>query len=84
VGNILAFKVYTETEETEPLPLNLSDTEILDWMTEYCDQAVYNRPTAQYRGGFTLYCDEIKTTGETLREAVNKAAAKFAAENADY
>jgi hypothetical protein len=81
VGNVLAFRVNTETEA---LPLNLSDTEILDWMTEYCDQAVYNRPTAQYRGGFTLYCDEIKTTGETLREAVNKAAAKFAAENADY
>lgn len=69
--------------EHRPVPLNLSDTEILDWMTEYCDQAVYNRPTPAYCGGFTLYCDDIKTQGETLREAVCLAAAKFKEVNRD-
>lgn len=63
--------------ERRPTPLNLSDTEILDWLGEYCDQAVYNRPSPQYRGGFTLYCDEISTSGATLREAVCLAAAKL-------
>jgi hypothetical protein len=63
--------------EHRPVPLQLDDTAILNWMTEYCDQAVYNRPTPQVRGGFTLYCDNDKTQGETLREAVCLAAAKF-------
>lgn len=63
--------------EHRPAPLNLTDTEILDWLGEYCDQAVYIRPTLEYLGGFTLYCDEIKTGGPTLREAVCLAAAKL-------
>lgn len=62
--------------ERRPAPLNLSDTEILNWLGEYCDQAVYTRATLEYRGGFTLYCDDIKTNGQTLREAVCLAAAK--------
>ena len=30
-----------------------------------------------YRGGFTLFCNEIKTSGTTLRETVCLAAAKW-------
>ena len=63
--------------EHRPAPLDLSDSEILDWLGEYCDQAIYSRPTPQYGGSFTLYCDEIKTNGPTLREAVCLAAAKW-------
>ena len=63
--------------EPRPTPLNLTDTEILDWLGEYCDQALYTRPTPEYRGGFTLYCEDIKTSGETLRIAVCLAAAKL-------
>lgn len=63
--------------EHRPAPLDLSDTEILDWLSEYCDQAVYTRPTQQCRGGFTLYCDEIRSSAATLREAVCLAAAKW-------
>ena len=63
--------------ERRPAPLNLSDSEILDWLSEYCDQAVYTRPTQQCRGGFTLYCDEIRSSAVTLREAVCLAAAKW-------
>jgi hypothetical protein len=69
--------VQSSWTEHCPAPLDFCDTEILDWLSEYCDQAVYNRPTPQYRGGFTLYCDEIKTSGTTLREAVCLAAAKW-------
>ncbi|WP_238529779.1 hypothetical protein [Nitrosospira multiformis] len=60
-----------------PAPLDLSDSEILDWLSEYCDQAVYNHPTSQSCGGFTLYCDEIRSSASTLREAVCLAAAKW-------
>jgi hypothetical protein len=67
--------------EQELAPLDLNDTETLDWLAEYCDQAVYNRPTPQYRGGFTLYTDEGKTSAGTLREAVCLAAAKHKAAN---
>lgn len=63
--------------EHRPAPLNLTDTEILDWLNEYCDQAVYNRPTPEYRGGFTLYCYDVRTNGRTLREAVCLAAARW-------
>lgn len=63
--------------ERRPAPLNLSDKEILDWLGEYCDQAVYTPPTPHYRGGFTLFCNEIKTSGATLRETVCLAAAKW-------
>lgn len=63
--------------ERRPVPLDLTDTEILDWLSEYCDQALYTRPTRHIRGGFTLYCDDIRTTCPTLREAVCLAAAKW-------
>ena len=63
--------------EHRPAPLDLSDTEILDWLSEYCDQAVYNHPTSQSCGGFTLSCDEIRSSASTLREAVCLAAAKW-------
>jgi hypothetical protein len=63
--------------ERGPAPLDLTDAEILDWLDEYCDQAVYNRPTPEYRGGFTLYCYDIRTNGPTLRQAVCLAAARW-------
>ncbi|SEN66626.1 hypothetical protein SAMN05216404_10649 [Nitrosospira multiformis] len=67
----------TAWTEHRPAPLDLSDTEILDWLSEYCDQAVYTRPTQQCRGRFTLYCAEIRSSAATLREAVCLAAAKW-------
>lgn len=63
--------------EYRPAPLALTDTEILDWLNEYCDETVYNRPTPEHRGGFTLYCYDIQTSAPTLREAVCLAAAKW-------
>ena len=56
--------VQSSWTERCPAPLEFSDTEILDWLSEYCDQAVYNRPTPQYRGGFTLYCDKSKPAAQ--------------------
>ena len=67
--------------EHRPAPLNLTDTQILDWLGEYCDQAIYRRPSPESRGGFTLYCYDIRTMGATLREAVCLAAAKWKESN---
>lgn len=67
--------------ERVPAPLSLTDTEILDWLSEYCEHAVYNRPTPEYSGGFVVYCDQEVTNAPTLRKAVCLAAAKFQEEN---
>ena len=48
--------------EYRPAPLVLTDTEILDWLNEYCDEAVYRCPTPERPGGFTLHCYDIKTS----------------------
>ena len=64
---------------TEPRPASLvmTDTEILDWLNEYCEQVVWNRATPQHNEEFTIYCDGIKTSGSTLREATTLASAKY-------
>lgn len=63
--------------EHRPAPLILTDTEILDWLGEYCDQVQYHHPTPEYRGDFIVYSEDIKTSAPTLREAVCLAAAKW-------
>jgi hypothetical protein len=73
-GRTSGSKAWTERR---PAPLNLTDTEIVDWLDEYCDQAIYRCPTPEYRGGFTLYCYDIRTSGPTLRDAACLAAAKW-------
>jgi hypothetical protein len=55
--------------EHRPTPLNLTDTEILDWLGEYCERAVYSHPSSQSRGGFTLYCYDIRTSAARWKEA---------------
>lgn len=82
MGNMLIERCMAwNIRESLPAPLDLSDTEILDWVDEYCTQAVYNRPTKEVRGGFTVYSDDIKATEPTLREAVCAAAAILKEEN---
>lgn len=70
--------------EKRPEPLEMTDTEILDWVSEYCELVSYVRPTEQYRGGFALEAEGISATrGKTLREAVCLAAAKFKEANGE-
>lgn len=61
--------------DVRPAPLNLSDREMMDWLAEYCDKLMYSRPTPQYLGCVTIFFEEGKVAGETLREAVCRAAA---------
>lgn len=68
--------------EHRPAPLQLTDTEILDWMGDYCESLVYERPTKEDNGGYVLDVEGItRTHGASLREAVCVAAAKLQEEN---
>jgi hypothetical protein len=75
-----SFKALRKFElvERRPAPASLTDTEVLDFVEEYCELVSYVRPTDQYRGGYTLDVDGITPIrGATLREAVCLAKAKF-------
>lgn len=65
--------------EKRPVPLDLSDKEVLDWIGEYADQVVWNCGTDEHVGCWNVYCDELDrpVNGKTLREAVKLAAAKL-------
>jgi hypothetical protein len=64
--------------ERRPEPLVMTDTEILDWLNEWCVEINWNRATPESIEEFVIHCDDLKTSGRTLREAVQLAAAKIA------
>ena len=63
--------------EPRPAPLVMTDTEILDWLNEWCDGYEYTYPTKTHSAVFTLNCVDMKVSGSSLREAVQLAAAKW-------
>jgi len=77
-------RVAEHWTEHRLVPLDLTDTEILDWLGEYCDKAVYVRSTPNFSGVFSLYSEEGRTNAPTLREAVCLAAAKQKEVNRDH
>lgn len=62
--------------EKRPAPLNLTDTERLEWFAEYCDRYEYIKPQH-----IIIDCDGQRTTAASFRDAIDAAAAKFRAEN---
>ncbi len=63
--------------EPRPAPLNLTDTEILDFLDEYCYGMTYVHGSIETPRRFILECEMIGTTKErTIRDAVCLAAAK--------
>jgi hypothetical protein len=79
MSHSVAYKLHWTEPRVEPLVM--TDTEILDWMSEYFDEIVYVGPTEFSNGGFTLHCYGIKTNAPVLREVVQLAAAKYQQEN---
>lgn len=61
----------------QPVPLDMTDTEILDWLANECDQAVYTRPTWEVAGGWSIHSGNIKAKHRQLRDAVCLAAAMW-------
>ena len=74
---VLERRVKKHLTEQRPAPLEMTDTEILDWMNEWSLQMEWNRATPQYNECFTVYGEGIKGSAPTLREAVCLAAAKL-------
>ena len=63
----------------QPEPLQMTDSEVLDWIAEHCEQVVYCAPSAAFVQGWNLFVPELPRAvkGYTLREAVCLAAAKL-------
>ncbi len=67
-----------ELVEKRPAPLVMNDKEMLDWLDEYADSVTQSPTTRQHSRTFTIKCDLISPTrGESLRDAVQLAAAKL-------
>ncbi|OJY11810.1 MAG: hypothetical protein BGO99_02665 [Nitrosospira sp. 56-18] len=67
-----------ELVEKRPVPLNLTDTEILDFLGEYCTGYRYESACSMLPGRFVIQCYGMDdTSGKTLRESACLAAAKW-------
>lgn len=77
-SQVIAQNRLVELVEHRPAPLNLTDTEILDWLGEYCDGMRHESKCSMLPGRFVIQCYGMdETSGKTLREAVCLAAAKW-------
>jgi hypothetical protein len=75
---VIAENKRFELVEKRPAPLNLTDTEILDFLGEYCEGYKYESACSMLPARFVIQCYGMEeTSGKTLREAACLAAAKF-------
>lgn len=74
---------YEEHSETRrPNPSDLSDTEVLDWLNEYCECMEHSYQSDKRISGYTVYSDVAeKTFASSLREAVCMADALMQEDN---
>lgn len=76
MGSIERFTDYLI--DTQPELLEMAVPEMWEWLSEYCTRYEYVEPTATTRAHYLLVCDMIsETTGYTLAQAVQLAAAKL-------
>lgn len=77
-SQVIAENKRLELVEKRPAPLNLSDTEVLDFLGEYCSGFRYESACSMLPARFIIQCAYIDdTSGKTLREAACLAAAKL-------
>lgn len=67
--------------EKRTRPLEMTDTERLDWFSEHCDKYEYVNPTPIGIGHHVIICGEQKTIAANFRDAIDEAAAKFKEES---
>lgn len=66
--------------ERQLVPLDLTEPQMCKFLKERCESAIWIQPTHEYRGGWKVDCESASSSpfrGETLEEAVGKAAAAF-------
>lgn len=61
--------------EPRPVPLEMTDTEIIDWLNEYCDGYEYLSASMFETSSHTVHFYNETASGESLRDAVCLAAA---------
>jgi len=75
---VIAENKRFELVEKRPVPPNLTDTEILDFLGEYCTGYRYESACSMLPGRFVIQCYGMDdTSGKTLRESACLAAAKW-------
>jgi len=82
MSTVLERRVREHLSEPRPVPLEMTDTEILDWLNENLVQVDWHRATPESAEQFVIHCDFMKASGATLREATELAAAKLNGGNA--
>jgi hypothetical protein len=64
--------------EKRPAPLELTDTERLDWFGEHCEEYEYVGATKTTIGHHVIIDSlDQRTTAASFRDAIDTAAAKF-------
>ena len=77
-SQVIAQSERFELVEKRPAPLNLTDTEILDFLGEYCEGYKHESACSMLPARFVIQCAYMDdTSGKTLREAAGLAAAKW-------
>jgi hypothetical protein len=77
-SQVIAQNANFELVEKRPATLNLTDTEILDFLGENCEGYKYESACSMLPARFVIQCYGMDdTSGKTLREAACLAAAKF-------
>ena len=66
-----------ELVEKRSAPLEMTDTERLDWFGEHCDKHEYVKPTQTTIGHHVIICDGQRTIDASFRDAIDLAAAKL-------
>ncbi|SHL41389.1 hypothetical protein SAMN05216428_102326 [Nitrosospira sp. Nsp11] len=74
---ILSQRSRFELVEKRPAPLEMTDTQRLDWFGEYCDEYEYVEPTKTTIGHHVIICDGQRTIDASFRDAIDLAAGKF-------
>ena len=74
MSTALARRVREHLTEPGPVPETMTDTEILDWLNEYCDGYEYTDGSMNPSVYTVTFYNET-ASGESLRDAVQLAAA---------
>ncbi|MEO9231600.1 MAG: hypothetical protein ABI216_21980 [Devosia sp.] len=64
-----------ELVEKRTEPLEMTDSEIIDWVADRCEKHLYRMPTVMYEGGHEIYFDGGMAFAPIFRDAVCLAAA---------
>jgi hypothetical protein len=75
MSTVLERRVREHLTEPRPVPEPMTDTEILDWLNEYCDGYEFMSASVAGPSIFNVFFFDGSASGDSLRVAVCNAAA---------